>query len=99
MYAVFLIILSFVGLIGVLSLVLATFQSDFKEQQALIHQYERGTRLRALAASFVLATDEDEDQSNGMGIDRFQALMQAFALHSAVQGSSRVLDSRSKVKL
>ena len=62
-----------------------------------------------LAASFALSTYEDENQSNvqleeaspiyedGMGIERFQALMQAYAIHSNVQGHSTVLDSRSKV--
>ena len=73
-------------------------QNDFQEQQALIHQYKRGTRLRNLAASFALATYEDENEpNNDMGIERFQALMQAYAMHSHVHGASQMLDSRSKV--
>ena len=53
-----------------------------------------------MAASFALATYEDEnrsDQEASMGIERFQALMQAYAMHLSVKDKSEVLDSRSKV--
>ena len=76
------------------------FQNDFLEQQALIHQFKRNKRLRSLAASFVLTTyDENVNQFNidGMGLERFQELMKAYAMQSHARGAPQLLDSRSKV--